>query len=603
MTASGLQERLIQLGATIDATVSEPNVQFSLQVPSSNFAVAAPILRDLLAAPRLDPEAVDTVIAQMHAAIGERNQNPTTALTEVFRRRLYGPSSPFGRLPDYDTLDSLSRSGIEAFHRQFYVPNRTILVIEGDIAAAEVKAKAAEWFGAWKAASGAASTPAAPELPKAPVASAMLFSDRQDLRLAGFVLGHLGGRVSDSDFAAMLVVCELLASGADSRLPTRVKAAGGWRAEWTVAWEAGFDRPGEFTVRGTIDAPFITQSITIVREELAKLREGGITDSELERARVRLLTRLAVRTQSTAEQALDRGLARFHGLPPDLRAQTFQRLATLTASDVARAAAKNLPAEQIVAVVGSSTLFDKPLGTIAPKVEPVELTVSTPRPLAPRTDPASIERGRLLLVKMQEAMGGRERLAAIRDVSIRWEGSTLIEDRMAGIKLWDRWIAGDTLRQDQEFGLNRQAVFYNGKIAWLGTRGNVAALPPAGLALIRSEIFRLMFRLALSDGNPARQVADLGGNVVQITEGDAHGIRIYLDPKTGLPQRSLYRIELGNNSSVSVEELYVEWKEFDGIKWPAKIVSKKNGRRSDDLIVVDAKFNSALQLADLEKKP
>jgi zinc protease len=601
LTAVELQEKLGQLGATIEAGVSESRAQFALNVPTSAFGAAAPILRDLLLAPRLDPEAVDTTLAQLHESIGQRNQNPVNGLTRLFRRRLYDPASPWGRAPEYDTLDNVARSDIESFHRQYYAPSKAVLVIEGDIAATDVKAKAEELFGAWKAPANPAAAKAI-EPPK-PSGSALLFADRDDLRLTGFVLGHVGGRISDSDYAAMLLVCDVLATGAEARLPSRVRAAGGWRADWSATWDGGYDRPGEFAVRATLDPPFTTQSVAIAKDEISKLREGGITDKEVELARTRMLTRMALRAQSSADQAIDRGLARFYGLPPDQLARTFESLSNLTKADVARAAARNLLPEQIVVVAGNSRLFDRQLTTIAPKVEPVELSVQAARPLKQRTDPASLERGRQALSKMQEAMGGQAKLAAIRDLSIRLEGTTLVGDKMSNIKLWDRWMAGDVYRQDQEFGPMAQTIFYNGKIAWIGRWGSIAPLPPVGVTMVRTELFCFPFRLAVSDQNPARQIADLGGSVLQITEGDAYGVRIYIDAATGLPQRLTYRTDMGNGNSVAEEQALSEWKDFEGIKFPTKISTRKNGRKSDELRVVEVKVNSELKLADLEKKP
>ena len=599
LTASAFQERLVQLDATFESAVAESRAQFALRAPSTHFAAVGPLLRDVLSAPRFDPEAVDTTLGQFHDAISQRANNPVAALNRIFRQRLFDASSPWGRMPEFDTLDNIARAEIEEFHRRYYAPAQTELVIEGDVSAAEAKAKVEEWFGAWTA---KAAPLAMPEQPKAP-GEAMLFADRNDLRLAGFVLGHLGGRAADPDYAAMILLCDVLSAAPDGRLPLRVREAGGWRADWSATWEAGFDRPGEFAIRATLEAAYTTQAIAIAKDELAKLRAGQIADRDIEAARTRLLARLALRAQGSADQALERGVAEFHGLPPDLMARTYQTLATVTKADVARAAARNFLAEQLVVVTGSSTLFDKPLTTISSKVEPVDLLPQNARPMKARTDAGSLERGRLALAKMQEAMGGQAKLAAIRDASLRFEGSVLFGDSMTPIKLWDRWVSGGIYRQDQEYSSLSRAVFYNGKIGWIAQPGAVAPLAPAMLGQVRGELFRLPFRLALSGEDPARQVADLGGNVLQITEGDRLGIRVYLDPKTGLPQRFVYRTDFGNGLSVAIEELLSEWKEFDGIKLPTKAVTKKNGRRSDELTMVEAKFNGGLKAADLEKKP
>jgi hypothetical protein len=60
---------------------------------------------------------------------------------------------------------------------------------------------------------------------------------------------------------------------------------------------------------------------------------------------------------------------------------------------------------------------------------------------------------------------------------------------------------------------------------------------------------------------------------------------------------------MGNGASMAVEETLSEWKDFDGIKFPTRITTRKNGRKADDLTAVEVKVNRALKLADLEKKP
>ena len=600
LTASAFQDRLAQLGASLESSVIDSRAQFALRAPRASFAVAAAMLRDLLVAPRFDPEAVDAALGQMHEGIAQRSANPPAAMARIFRQRLFGGATGWSRYPEYDTLDNIGRTDIESFHRTHYVPGQTFLAVEGDWSAAEAKGLVQELFNGWPA--GQAEPIPLPAAPK-PVSSGILFADRNDLRLSGFVMGHLGGRVSDPDFAAMLLVCDLLTAGREARLPLRVRQSGDWRAEWSASWDAGHERPGEFVLRATVDPAFTTEAIAIARSELAKLREGLFTDQEVENARTRLLARLALRAQSPADQLLERAIAEFHGLPSDLSGRAYQSMITLTRSDVVRAASAHLLADQLVVVAGNAALFDKPLTTLVAKVEPVDLTPEAARPLKPRTDPAAAERGRLALMRMQEAMGGRAKLAAIRDVSVRAEGTTMGIDGSVAVKLWDRWMAGDIYRQDQDMGFGPRAVFYNGKIGWLGAPGAVAPLPSAMLGQVRGELFRLPFRLALSEQDPARQISDLGGNVLQLTEGDKYGIRIYLDPATGLPQRLLYRADYGGGVSVSVEEQLADWKDFDGIKWPTRIATKRNGRRADDLTVKEAKFNTGLRAADLEQKP
>lgn len=603
LSPSAVEELFGRTGASLEALATDRRAQFSLRVPSARFAEVAPVVRDLLTAPLLDPDAVDAAHGQLMDAVAMRSFSAGSILNFNFRRRVFGASSPLGRVPSYESLENISRADVESFHANWYQADG-VLAIEGDLSLAEAKALAESLFGARTRApilGGIVSSIGSAPPPRTEI----LFADRPDSRLSGIIIGHASGISSEpADFAAMQVVCEMLAAGGDSRLARRVKEAGGFRADWNAVWETGQHGPPEFALRGTVEGPYTTQAIQIVKSEIDKLRAGQITDQEVEAARGRTLTRVALRAQSSADQLLDRALAEFHHLPADLLSKTYQSLIPLTRADVARAAAKHLAPEQIVVVAGSSTLFDKPLTTITAKVDSIDTSVQAARPMKPRTDPEALAKGREAMSRWQEAMGGKEKLQGIKDLLVRTEGTTFINNAMTPVKLRDRWVSGDIFRQDQEFSFSSRAVFYNGKIGWVGLPGMVGALSESLLHQVRGELFRLPFRVALSDVNPARQVAHLGGNTVQITEGESYGMRAYLDPNTGLPQRVVYRVMLGGGVSAAVEETYGEWKDFGaGIKWPSKVSVKRNGRRTDDLTIVEVKFNSGVSVAEMEKKP
>lgn len=599
LTASALEDRLAALGVTLDGAAFDSRAQFAWRAPSDSFQEGAAILRDMLTAPRFDADAFDQAHEAAMGAVADRNNGPALILSRVFREKIFGPTSPVARQPGYDSLEKIAHADVVAFHRQHYRPEGTVIAIESDLSAADMKARMESLFGAWKSAGGQPPA-AAPETPVPAPAASLSFADRPEARQSAFVLGHAGGRASDGDFGAMLLLCELL----NSTLPRRVREAGGWRADWSAGWEPGFDRPGEFVVRALVEGPYTTQALQIAKDEINRYRTGQFSDRDLDVVRTGVLTRFALRLQSTSDQLFERSLTEFYGLPGDLAASVYQALATATRADVAKAAAARLQAPQTIAVLGSANVFDKPLTTILAKVEPIDLTIARPTSSKVQTDPESLARGKEAIAMLQKALGGAEKLAAIRDASIRYEGTVAVNGAPAPIAVHDRWMLGDIYRQDQVLkGSAPRSFFFNGRIAWLGVPGYVDPMPPDTLAQVRVEIFRLLFRLALSDRDPKRQVAAPGGNVILVNEGDKYSVRIHIDPKTNLPQRLLSRWTLASGAVVSIEEAFSAWKEFDGVQWPTHIETRRNGRKSDDVTVVEARFNSGLKAADLERKP
>ncbi|MCC6537741.1 MAG: insulinase family protein [Bryobacterales bacterium] len=599
LAAPALEERLAALGVTLEATALDTRAQFVWRAPTDSFSDGAAILRDMLTAPRFDADAFDQSHEMAMSAVAERSSGPGLILSRVFREKVFGPASALSRQPGYDSLEKIAHADVVAFHRRHYRPEGTVIAIESDLSAAEMKLRIEGLFGAWKTAESEAA-PATVEAPAPAPSASLSLADRAEARQSAVVIGHVGGRAADPDYGAMLLVCEML----NANLPRRVREAGGWRADWSAVWEPGFDRPGEFMVRALVEGPYTPQAIQIAKDEINRYRSGQFTDRELEVVRTGVLTRFALRLQATSDQLLERSLAEFYGVPADLPASTYTAVATATRADVAKAAAARLLPAQTIAVIGSASLFDKPLTTILARVEPIDLTIARPTSSKTQNDPESLARGKEALALMQKALGGADKLAAVQDASIRYEGTVAVNGTPTPLTVHDRWMQGDIYRQDQSLknGVPR-SFFYNGRIAWLGVPGYVDPMSPDTLAQVRGEIFRLLFRLALSDRDSKRQVAAPGGNVILVNEGDKYSVRIHVDPQTHLPQRLLSRWTLASGAVVSIEESLSNWKEFDGVQWPTHIETRRNGRKSDDVTVVEARFNSGLKAADLERKP
>ena len=90
-----------------------------------------------------------------------------------------------------------------------------------------------------------------------------------------------------------------------------------------------------------------------------------------------------------------------------------------------RVAREHLQAKNLTIVaVGNPQEFGKPLGTLGLPVASIDLTIPEPPGAAkaetPKADAASLERGKKLLERVQQAVGGADKLAAVQDFVRRW---------------------------------------------------------------------------------------------------------------------------------------------------------------------------------------
>src|SRR5207237_1131961 len=96
------------------------------------------------------PEEIERQKDQILSSIRVNADDPGYIADVVFDRLVYG-FHPYG-LPGSGTeesLTSLTRDDLQAFHRQYFVPNNMILAIVGDVTSDEAFAAAQRVLGGW----------------------------------------------------------------------------------------------------------------------------------------------------------------------------------------------------------------------------------------------------------------------------------------------------------------------------------------------------------------------------------------------------------------------------------------------------------------------
>jgi hypothetical protein len=231
------------------------------------------------------------------------------------------------------------------------------------------------------------------------------------------------------------------------------------------------------------------------------------------------------------------------------------------------------------------------------------LLLAQDRAPKPVVEKDQLEQGRELLQRAQRAMGGAEKLAAVKDAMHKME--IAFEPAAGGFKMKQTslFVAPDQIRHEQE-GPSGKGVFYSdGKAGWMSTPQGVQPMTADVLRAAKGVIFRQTATLLLSDRDASRRVKAIGDNAVEISTTDGLSVRLEFDPATGLLARQLYTETSANGSpSERVEELS-DWRDVGGVKTYFKGALRENGAKMLELIVSEWKINSGLTAEQLSKKP
>jgi zinc protease len=295
---------------------------------------------------RLDPKEVDT---EREVIIEERRVRienvPSSILGEQMAAALY-QNHPY-RIPTIGWMHEmakLSREDALTFYKRFYAPNNAIVVVTGDVNPDEVKALAEATYGLLSANPeiGPRVRPQEPEH-RSPRRVELKDPRAGNASVRRYYLAPAMTKASAVESEALYLLMKIAAGGGTSRLYQRLvveeklaSSAGGWYSGLSL--DSGAIGLNAVAAQG-VSLERVEEAIDrVVRE----LRETGVTEAELERAKKQFLADFVY--ESDSQEALARRYG--SGLAIGLTVQQIESwpltIAKVTPADVQRVASKYL---------------------------------------------------------------------------------------------------------------------------------------------------------------------------------------------------------------------------------------------------------------------
>ena len=264
--------------ATASATSLSPDVGRLLET-----------LAEVLREPAFPEEELVKLKSQMIGQIRRSQEHTGVRAFERFSQLIYDRSSPFYEPPASERVASIEAMTVEdvrRFYRAHYGPRHLVLVIVGDVVAAEIAERIRQQFGDWSPEPTEdpravwAQMPRA-SLPEAPLREVVYMPDKANVDI---VLGHAGRlRRTDPDYVAAIIGNAALGySTLSSRLGVRVRDQEGL----TYGIISRFFEPsfldGPWAVSVTVNPANVERALASTMEVLTRYVAEGITVQELE---------------------------------------------------------------------------------------------------------------------------------------------------------------------------------------------------------------------------------------------------------------------------------------------------------------------------------
>lgn len=378
-SSDDLNQALEQRAASVETSVDTSAGSARFEALAEDIDEVFALFADVVQHPAFAQDKIDFLKNQYSGAIARRNDDPSDIASREFRKRVYGPESPYARTQEYTTLAAISREDVLDFYRASVRPDQMILGIVGDFDTAQMKALVQAAFGDWQP----TPAPALPPVPSAEQAQTGVFFVSQPQLTQSYVqIGHIGGRLDDPDHAALSVLNEVL-NGFSGRLFNEVRSRQGLAYVVYAFWAPRYDYSGLFIGGGQTRSETTVPFVQSLEEELAAVRSQPVTEEELARAKDAVLNSFVFNFQDP-EQTLSRLMRyEYYGYPDDFVFQFRQDVAETTAEAVLAAAQEQLqPEDLVILVVGNEADITPPLSRLAGDAPVTQVDISIPQPEA-----------------------------------------------------------------------------------------------------------------------------------------------------------------------------------------------------------------------------
>lgn len=347
-----VRRELARTGSTIGASAGSDFSVISLASTRENFDRMWKLFADVTMKPTFDPADVNRIRDQIVTGLREQETVPDSALDTLEDKTIYaGHPYSIDPIGTPETLAAITPAQLREHHKRSMETTRLLLVVVGDIDAAELKTKVAATLGT---------------LPKGSYQEAVLpaldFSKPSvDVVARQLPTNYIKGdfaapSLSSSDYYPMRVAMSILANRVFQEV--RVKR------QLSYAPNADMDNMGANTANIYVTAVDANQAIDVMLKEIQRIKKEPISGDELSGAAGEFLTNYYLKQQTNAAQAGD--LARYELIGGGWRNSfDFLNHVREVTPDAVRAAANKYMKNIRFVVIGDPTAINKSLFTSA----------------------------------------------------------------------------------------------------------------------------------------------------------------------------------------------------------------------------------------------
>lgn len=334
-SAQQLADDIEFVGGSLEASSGAEQLVVSGEVLKKDLALGLELFRDVIVSPTFPAEDFERKKAETLGQIASDKSEPSVIAENAMTRWFWGDSPLAHPAVGYEkSVEALTRDDVMRFHREHLTPERSVLVVVGDVNATALLATLKTSFAGWK--KSAAAPGPDPYGPAAAVHGRQVrVVNKPEATQTQIRMMCPSVPRNHPDWYAIQVANTICGAGFTSRLVNSIRVEKGL----TYSIGSGFRQnraAGAFRITTFTKNETLREIVDAVLAEVQKLVDEGPTDAEYDKSRNFLKGQFPLGLQSPDDLAGEIANAEFFSLPQDFIASYPQHIAAVTKDDVKR---------------------------------------------------------------------------------------------------------------------------------------------------------------------------------------------------------------------------------------------------------------------------
>jgi zinc protease len=353
-TAEQMNDEIDFIGGAMGAGAATDLTFCNMVVMKDSFEKGMRMLSELAREPAFASAEIERQRQQMLSGLQVSLEDPEYIANSVFDRLVYG-FHPYGMPTNGtpETLGSLTRDDLVAFHRRYFAPNNAILAVVGDVTAEEAFATAKKVFGDWEKKDLPADKFIQPPDPTRRV----IIVNKPDSVQTEVRVGHLGIPRTHPDYMAVNLAIRILGGEGSNRLHQVLRTERGL----TYGAQANMDTlkdAGDFEAETNTRSEATGEVLKLIVDEFWRIQRERVSERELGDAKAYLTGSFPLTIETPESIAMQVVNVLFYGLPLEHLQNFRDRVNAVTVDDIQRVARALLRPDRLsIVLVGNAAAF------------------------------------------------------------------------------------------------------------------------------------------------------------------------------------------------------------------------------------------------------